>query len=131
LTEKKFDSTGLPGDLFTAYNLDPEVIKKRGLITDGYYLPYNPKLKERAREIRKHMTECEKILWYQFLRDLPQNWLRQKPIDNYIVDFYCPAFKLVIEVDGESHFTEEGKVYDEERTMILSNYGLKIIQILM
>ncbi|HEX3046903.1 MAG TPA: endonuclease domain-containing protein [Bacillota bacterium] len=97
-------------------------------MTDGTYLPYNPKLKERARELRKHMTECEKILWYQYLKKLPQNWLRQKPIDNYIVDFYCPVFKLVIEVDGESHFTEEGKIYDEERTMILSNYGLKIIR---
>ena len=49
-------------------------------------------------------------------------------IDNFIVDFYIPKLKLVIEIDGESHFTEEGIVYDRERTSILEWRGLKIIR---
>jgi len=54
--------------------------------------------------------------------------LRQRPIDNLIVDFYCAKLKLVIEVDGESHFTEQGKQYDSQRTSILEGYGLKVVR---
>jgi very-short-patch-repair endonuclease len=50
-------------------------------------------------------------------------FLRQRPINNFIVDFYCANLKLVIEVDGDSHFTDEGKDYDAERTVILEGYG--------
>jgi hypothetical protein len=53
---------------------------------------------------------------------------RQKPIDNFIVDFYCPQLKLVIEVDGAGHFTEQGKAYDRQRTKILEGYGLRVIR---
>jgi very-short-patch-repair endonuclease len=53
--------------------------------------------------------------------------LRQRPIDNFIVDFFCAQLKLVIEVDGESHFTNDGKDYDWERTQILEGYGLKAL----
>jgi very-short-patch-repair endonuclease len=53
---------------------------------------------------------------------------RQRPIDNFIVDFYCPKLKLVIEVDGDSHFTDLGLVYDEERTLVLEGYGLRVIR---
>ena len=55
---------------------------------------------------------------------------RQKPIDNFIVDFYCPKLKLVIEVDGESHFTEGGIVivYDRHRSQILEGYGLQVVR---
>ena len=49
------------------------------------------------------MTVAEKKLWYEYLRGLPLNFLRQKVIDNYIVDFYCIAAKIVIEIDGDSH----------------------------
>jgi very-short-patch-repair endonuclease len=51
-------------------------------------------------------------------------------IDNFIVDFYCPKLKLVIEVDGDSHFTDLGLVYDEERTLVLEGYGLQIIRLI-
>lgn len=54
--------------------------------------------------------------------------LRQCPIDNFIVDFYCAALKLVIEVDGEGHFTEEGQASDRDRTQILEGYGLTVIR---
>jgi type I restriction enzyme S subunit len=107
---------------------DEDELKKRGLISDGGYLPYNPKLKEKARELRNNMTVSEKKLWKDFLQKSEHNWLRQKPLDHYIVDFYCPAFKLVIEVDGSHHFTEEGLAYDQIRTEILSLYGIKVIR---
>jgi adenine specific DNA methylase Mod/very-short-patch-repair endonuclease len=109
---------------------DKNELKQRGLITTGFHLPYNPDLKERARELRKNMTEPEKKIWYEYLRNFKYQVLRQKPLDNYIVDFYCPELKLVIEIDGDTHFTEDRKVYDEERTRILEGYGLKIIRFL-
>jgi very-short-patch-repair endonuclease len=92
------------------------------------FLPYNNKLNGRARELRDNMTLAEKKLWYEFLRNHEYIFLRQKPIDNYIVDFFCPKLKLVIEIDGETHITEEDKKYDEKRTRILEKYGLKILR---
>ncbi|HBE56853.1 MAG TPA: endonuclease, partial [Cyanobacteria bacterium UBA11366] len=70
-----------------------------------FHLPYNPALVARAKELRKNMTPAEKKLWYGYLRTFQFRVLRQRPIDHFIVDFYCPSLKLVIEVDGESHFT--------------------------
>lgn len=100
----------------------------RSLITTGFHLPYNPKLVRRAREMRKNPTEAEKKLWYGFLRTFEHRVLRQRPIDNYIVDFYCPQLKLVIEIDGSSHYTEEGVQNDQARTSILEGYGLKVMR---
>jgi very-short-patch-repair endonuclease/DNA modification methylase len=102
-----------------------EELRKQGLISTGYHLPYNPNLVERAKELRKNMTAAEKKLWYEYLRNFKYRVLRQRPINHFIVDFYCPALKLVIEVDGEHHYTEEGKSYDEERRKILESYGLR------
>jgi len=115
----------------TNWQDNPELIeraKEHGFFYTGRYLPYDPKLKQYARELRKNMTKAERKLWYDFLKKLPQRFIRQHPIDHYIVDFYCPEVKLVIEVDGDTHFTEMGKEYDEERTYILEKYGLKIIR---
>jgi len=105
-----------------------EELKEQGLITTGYHLPYNPKLVERAKELRKNMTEAEKKIWYEFLRNFKYPVLRQRPIHHFIVDFYCAKLKLVIEIDGEQHYTEEGKAYDEERRKILESYGLREIR---
>ena len=101
---------------------------ERGLITTGYHLPYDPKLMERARDLRKNMTTAERRLWYGYLRCFRYPVLRQRPIDHYIVDFYCAQLKLVIEVDGDTHYTEEGKQYDEERTFVLEGYGLQVLR---
>ena len=90
---------------------------------------HNSKLTEKARELRKNMTEEEKILWYQFLKDYPIRFLRQKVIDNYIVDFYCSKAKLIIELDGSQHFTSEGKVSDAIRTGFIEKRGLKVLRI--
>ncbi|MEH2421006.1 MAG: endonuclease domain-containing protein [Nostoc sp.] len=98
------------------------------LNSSNHHLPYNPKLVERAKELRKNMTPAEKKLWYKYLRNFPFRVLRQRPINHFIVDFYCPTLKTVIEVDGDSHFTDEGQDYDLERTNILEGYDLKIIR---
>ena len=116
-SENKIDNTL---DLFSK-----ETLIENGLISSGYHLPYNPKLVERAKELRKNMTEAERKLWNEYLRNFKYRVLRQRPINHFIVDFYCPALKLVIEVDGEHHYTEEGKSYDEERRKILEGYGLR------
>jgi very-short-patch-repair endonuclease len=100
----------------------------KNLNNSDFYLPYNPKLVERAKELRKNMTPAEKKLWCEYLKNFQFRVLRQRTIHHFIVDFYCPTLKLVIEIDGESHFTEEGKDYDLERTRILEGYGLKVIR---
>ena len=92
------------------------------------YLPYNKNLVPRAKELRKNMTLAEKKLWYDYLRDFKYRVHRQRPIDNFIVDFYCPQLKLVIEVDGDSHYTENAQECDRQRTEILQGYGLKVIR---
>jgi very-short-patch-repair endonuclease len=103
-------------------------MKKNGLITTGFHVPYNPRMKTRARELRRNMTKAERKAWNGLLRKLPFTVLRQKPLDHYIVDFYCPALKLVIEIDGVTHGTDEEKEYDETRTKVLNGYGLKVIR---
>jgi very-short-patch-repair endonuclease len=117
-------SEGKGDFLFTA-----EDIKRRGLIFTCRHLPYNPLLVPRAKELRKHMTPAELRLWREFLQAFPKRVLSQRPIDNYIVDFYCPFFKLVIEIDGEQHYLEEGKTYDAERDGVLAAYGLKVLRV--
>jgi very-short-patch-repair endonuclease len=74
------------------------------------------------------MTAAEKKLWYGYLRTFKFKVFRQRPIDHFIVDFYCPSLKLVIEIDGDSHFTDEGKEYDQERTQRLEGYGLTVLR---
>ena len=93
-----------------------------------FHLPYQHHLIEKARKMRKNPTPAEKKLWQNYLRNLPIRILRQKPIDRFIVDFYCATYKIAIEVDGQQHYTEEGLTYDTERSAILSGYGIKIIR---
>src|SRR3989304_6174851 len=71
------------------------VAKERNLITTGYHLPYNPGLVGRARELRQNMPPAEKQLWFKFLRHFKYRFHRQRPVDHYIVDFYCPELRLV------------------------------------
>ncbi len=90
---------------------------------------YNRKLIPRAKEMRhEDMTPAEKKLWFEYLKGKKPRWRDQRPFDGYIVDFYCPALKLVIEVDGDSHFTPEAQAYDAERTKHLESLGLHIIR---
>ena len=82
-----------------------------------------------ANMLRKNMTKEEKHLWYDFLRTYPVRFSRQKVLGKYIADFYCAEAKLIIELDGSGHFTDEGMQYDDERTAFLENYGLTVIRI--
>jgi len=97
-------------------------------INTDFHLPYNPKLVERAKQLRKNPTQAEKKLWNDYLKTFELRVLRQRPIDHFIVDFYCPQLKLVIEVDGDSHFTAAGQDRDTERTKVLAGYGLKVLR---
>jgi very-short-patch-repair endonuclease len=102
--------------------------RQKNLLESDFHLPYNQKLVERAKELRKNMTPAEKKLWNEYLKNFKFRVFRQRPIDNFIVDFYCPSLKLVIEVDGDSHFTPEGQEHDLKRTNILQGYGLRIVR---
>lgn len=102
--------------------------RKQNFIKTAYHLPYNQKLVEKAKELRKNMTSAEKKLWNNYLKTLKIRFLRQRPIDNFIVDFYCAKLRLVIEIDGETHFTDEAKIYDSQRTSVLEGYGLQVIR---
>jgi very-short-patch-repair endonuclease len=93
-------------------------------------LPYNPKLKALARELRKNSTLAEVLLWIQIKnKAMGVEFHRQVPIDNYIVDFYCHELMLAIEVDGNSHDHEEVAVSDARRQKVLEKLGVRFIRI--
>jgi very-short-patch-repair endonuclease len=100
----------------------------KNLNNTEFYLPYNPNLVERAKELRKNMTPAERKLWYEYLKDFQFRVFKQRPIHHFIVDFYCPRLKLVIEIDGDSHFTTQSQNYDRERTQLLNGYGLQVVR---
>ena len=84
---------------------------------------------EENLRIHTNMTPEERKLWYEFLREQPLRFMRQRPIDRFIVDFYCAKAKLVIELDGSQHFEDEGSEKDRERDAILEAYGIKVLRI--
>jgi very-short-patch-repair endonuclease len=91
-------------------------------------VPYNIQLRPRAQSLRRDPTPAERKLWYLFLSSLPCKFTRQKPLGSYVVDFYCSAERLVIEVDGDSHFDEKGEVRDAARTTALEAEGLRVMR---
>ncbi len=92
------------------------------------YIAYRRRLTRHARSLRSDPTPAEKKLWYEFLSRLPQKFTRQKPLGSYIADFYCSSCKLVIELDGDSHYAEEAQRYDAARTQALQLRGLRVIR---
>ena len=74
------------------------------------------------------MTPAEKKLWFWYLKDVSPTFLRQRIIDNFIVDFYSSELSLVIELDGETHFVDGAPEYDAERTEILEGYQLTVLR---
>lgn len=91
---------------------------------------YNKNLKQASRDLRNNMTDAERLLWSRLRNKqiLGLQFYRQKPILNYIVDFYCPAANLVIECDGSQHFTNEGLEADRVRDEALAQLGLKVLR---
>ncbi|MGB5846994.1 MAG: endonuclease domain-containing protein [Ignavibacteriaceae bacterium] len=91
-------------------------------------IPYNPKLKEYARKLRKNSTYTEIMLW-NYLKGKQMKCFdfdRQRPIDNYIVDFYCKDLQLAIEVDGESHYGNLKA--DKRRERRLNKLGVTVLR---
>lgn len=89
---------------------------------------YNPKLKQLARNLRNHSTLAEVLLLNQLKQKqmMGYQFYRQKPIGDYIVDFFCAKMKLVIEIDGESHYGREKQ--DMEKTNFLESIGLTVLR---
>ena len=88
----------------------------------------NPDLTGISKNLRKNMTEEERHLWYDFLRNLPVTVNRQKVIGSYVADFYCATAKIVIELDGSQHYKEEGRVHDREREIYLNSFGITVLR---
>jgi very-short-patch-repair endonuclease len=95
-----------------------------------WYLPYNKNLKEFSRRLRNKSTPGEILLWKKLRAGSMMNYTfnRQKPINRYIVDFYCKPLNLVIEVDGAYHYEREQRIKDEERQKTLEEMGLKLLR---
>ena len=86
--------------------------------------------KEKRRHLRKEQTDAERQLWNQ-LRNKQMNgykFFRQYGIGSYIADFYCPALKVVIEVDGGQHYSEDGKIYDDQRDKFFRTLDIRTIR---
>ncbi len=93
-------------------------------------LRYKAQLKHRARQLRKNMTDSERVLW-SHLRGKQLSgvqFYRQKPIGEYIVDFFAPRTKLVVEVDGSQHLEGEQAEKDRHRDEYLATVGIKVFR---
>lgn len=93
-------------------------------------LPYNKKLKARSQQLRSSMTDAEISLWSKLRRKQLHGlqFYRQKPLGNFIFDFYCPSARLVIEIDGGQHYTEKGQAQDSRRDAYLNDMGLSVLR---
>ena len=89
---------------------------------------YNKKNIPLAKELRKNMTKEERHLWYDFLKDFPIRFQRQKAIGQYIVDFYCAKARLIVELDGSQHYTDAGEISDQARREQLQSQGLFVLR---
>jgi very-short-patch-repair endonuclease len=93
-------------------------------------IPYNPKLKERARYLRNNSTKAEAFLW-NFLKGKQIHGFdfhRQRPVDNYIIDFFCQELYLAIELDGYSHLLVQSEKSDQYKEERLTDLGVKLIR---
>ena len=90
----------------------------------------SPELQERARELRRETTPAERLLWARLRNRQLQGrkFRRQHPLGRFVVDFCCPAERLVVEVDGEVHEGQEEE--DEARTAVLESYGYTVLRFL-
>jgi very-short-patch-repair endonuclease len=92
--------------------------------------PYRKGLKPLARSLRTNMTDAEQMLWLRIRRKQIQGvqFYRQKPLLAYIVDFYCPAAKLVVEIDGGQHAEPVHQAKDQTRDVVLAGLGLRVVR---
>ena len=85
-------------------------------------------LTSKAQELRRNMTKEERRLWYEYLRNYPYRFRRQVAFGHYILDFYCAAARLAVELDGSQHFDPEGMQRDQDRTAFLERNGICVIR---
>lgn len=87
-------------------------------------------VKDKRKNLRNNPTDAEKYLWYELRESQLNNkkFRRQHSIGKYVVDFYCPEEKLVIELDGEQHYEADRKKYDQRRTEYLEGLNLRVIR---
>ena len=96
-----------------------------------YHSIFNQKeLKDARRDLRHNTTSAEAIMWTELKGRKINNrqWRRQHSVGPFIIDFYCPALKLGIELDGAPHYAAGGAEADEARTQFLNNHGIRIIR---
>ena len=91
-------------------------------------MEHNPKLTLRAQTLRKNMTKEDRRLWYEYLRQYTHQFRRQVTFGHYILDFYCAAAKLAIELDGSQHYETDGQQYDEKRDAWLESQGIQVLR---
>ena len=93
-------------------------------------LYYNKKNKTHSRNLRSNQTDAEMLLWSHIRRKQINNiqFYGQRPIGNFIVDFYAPSVRLVIEVDGGQHFEEVNIERDKKRDAYLRQLNLKVLR---
>jgi very-short-patch-repair endonuclease len=93
-------------------------------------LQYGKHLKQFSRRLRNEMTDAERLLWSKIRGKQLKGFqvYRQKPIGRFVVDFYCPKAKLVIELDGSQHYSEPVKAKDESRDRYMEGIGLKVLR---
>jgi len=98
------------------------------MFTKRKIIPYNPDLKELARDLRRNMTLSEVLLWNQLKQKnmLGYDFDRQRSIGNYIVDFFCKELSLAIEIDGDTHIYRYNE--DDERQKALENLGIRFLR---
>lgn len=90
--------------------------------------PVNKNLKGFASNLRKNQTPEERKLWYDYLNKVTPRFHRQGIISNYIVDFYCPKLRVIIEIDGFQHYFKDALEYDEIRTKSLEKIGFVVLR---
>ena len=89
---------------------------------------HNSKLTSKAQALRRNMTKEERRLWYKYLHNYPSRFRRQVTVGNYILDFYCSAAKLAIELDGSQHYDPMQQAYDAQRTAFLNSKGIHVLR---
>ena len=117
------------------HDITPEYLSSHGINPEGLafgpnFLPYNPRLKQFSRNLRKGYQIAEVKLWKCLrAKNMGYAFRRQYPILNYIADFYCKQLDLVVEIDGNSHFSEEAQERDAERDRQMHEIGLRVIRV--
>ncbi|MBO5891192.1 MAG: endonuclease domain-containing protein [Oscillospiraceae bacterium] len=91
-------------------------------------MQHNRKLTTRAQTLWRNMTKEERRLWYEYLHNYPQRFRRQVTVGNYILDFYCAAAKLAVELDGSQHYEPKEQNYDAMRAAYLNRIGIMVLR---